>query len=72
MRGSLFLLAPLVGAAVLDSRNSIDQCPGYKATNVNEQGLRFTADLTLNGDPCNAYGDDLQDLKLLVEYQDGQ
>ncbi|KAJ6121091.1 Glycoside hydrolase family 31 [Penicillium sp. IBT 18751x] len=70
MRLSLFLFAPLVGAAVLNHQDNIDQCPGYKAVNFNDQGLKFTADLTLNGDPCNAYGDDLQDLKLLVEYQD--
>ncbi|KAJ5204969.1 alpha/beta-glucosidase agdC [Penicillium cinerascens] len=55
-RTTLLTLAPL--------------CPGYKAINANKQGLSFTADLTLNGDPCNAYGEDLQDLKLLVEYQD--
>lgn len=72
MRTTLLTLAPLVGAAILNSRDNPDQCPGYRATNANEQGLSFTADLTLNGDPCNAYGEDLQDLKLLVEYQDGQ
>jgi alpha-glucosidase len=71
MRVSFLLLAPLVGAAVSNSRDSLEQCPGYKAVNVDEQSLSFRADLTLNGDPCDAYGDDLQDLKLLVEYQDG-
>lgn len=71
MRRSL-LLAPLVGAAFLESRfNKPDDCPGYQALNVKEQVSSLTADLVLNGDPCNAYGEDLQNLKLLVEYQTG-
>lgn len=72
MRGLLLLLAPLVGAAVLETRSDISACPGYKASNINEQGSSLTADLILNGEPCNAYGEDLQNLKLLVEYQTGQ
>lgn len=72
MRGSLLLLAPLVGAAVLESRfNSPDECPGYQALNVKEQGSSLTADLVLHDGPCNVYGEDLQNLKLLVEYQTG-
>lgn len=72
MRGSLLLVAPLVGVAVLGTRSDISECPGYKALNINEQGSSLRADLVLNGDPCNAYGEDLQNLKLLMEYQTGQ
>lgn len=70
MFGSL-LLASLVGASSLGSRSSISECTGYQPLNVNEKGSYLTADLILNGDPCNAYGEDLQSLKLLVEYQTG-
>jgi alpha-glucosidase len=47
-------------------------CPGYKATNVQDSGAELTADLTLAGTACNLYGKDLKDLKLQVEYQNGQ
>jgi alpha-glucosidase len=57
----------------LDSRQSelLDTCPGYTASNVKNDGSTVTADLTLAGTACNAYGKDLSDLKLLVEYQTG-
>jgi alpha-glucosidase len=71
MKGALFLLAPLVGAAVLESTSQIDSCPGYKATNVKQLGQRLTADLNLAGEACNTYGKDLPNLKLLVEAQTG-
>lgn len=51
---------------------SVDDCPGYKASNVQQGDGKITADLTLAGDTCNAYGDDLTDLRLLVEYQTKQ
>ncbi|KAK1139361.1 hypothetical protein N8T08_000812 [Aspergillus melleus] len=69
MLGSLLLLAPLAGAAVIGSRADSQDCPGYKASNVREKGNSLTADLTLAGKPCNSYGTDLKHLKLLVEYQ---
>lgn len=72
MRGSLLLLlAPLVGAALLESRGSPEECPGYKVVNVREQGHSFEADLTIAGDHCDVYGTDLENLKLFVEYQTG-
>lgn len=67
----LFFLAPLVGAAVLGSSSQLDDCPGYKASNVKQLGQTLTADLKLAGDPCNTYGSDLPNLKLLVEAQTG-
>ena len=51
---------------------SIDKCPGYKASNVQKSTGKLTADLTLAGDACSAYGYDLKDLRLLVEYQSGE
>lgn len=48
---------------------SIESCPGYKASNIQKTTGKLTADLTLAGDACNAYGTDLKDLRLLVEYQ---
>lgn len=71
MLGSLFVLVPLVGAAAIRSEASHHDCPGYKASNVKKDTNSLTADLTLAGSPCNSYGTDLRDLKLLVEYQTG-
>lgn len=51
---------------------SIDSCPGYAATDVQSTDNSLTASLSLAGDACNIYGDDAQDLKLLVEYQSGK
>ena len=65
---SLFiLLGVLTGARAA----SIDDCPGYTATNVVESASGLTADLNLAGPACNVYGYDLGELKLLVEYQTG-
>lgn len=46
-------------------------CPGYKASNVQQTDSSVTADLTLAGTACNIYGKDLTDLKFLAEYQTG-
>jgi alpha-glucosidase len=45
------------------------KCPGYTASNVVTTDWSLKADLKLNGAKCNAYGDDLEELKLEVEYQ---
>ncbi|KAL4795719.1 glycosyl hydrolases family 31-domain-containing protein [Aspergillus venezuelensis] len=68
MLGSLLFL-PVVGAAAIGPRAGNQSCPGYRASNVHESTNTLTADLTLAGEPCNSYGTDLRDLKLLVEYQ---
>lgn len=44
-------------------------CPGYKASNIKETNTGLTADLTLAGDACTVYGNDIHDLQLSVEYQ---
>ena len=51
---------------------SVDDCPGYVASNVVQTATGLTADLTIAGSACNIYGYDLGALKLLVEYQTGK
>jgi alpha-glucosidase len=51
--------------------SSLGDCPGYSASNVQNDGSRVTADLSLAGTACSVYGEDLTDLKLEVEYQTG-
>ncbi|OJD33657.1 alpha-glucosidase [Diplodia corticola] len=80
-RPTAMLLDPLLLVAALgtacaagtisprQSPAAADSCPGYTASNVVDAGTTLTADLSLAGAPCNAYGDDLTDLKLTVEYQ---
>lgn len=70
----LWLIAALstpCAAGTVSVRQS-SACPGYAASNVVDSGTTLTADLSLAGAPCNAYGDDLTDLKLSVEYQTGK
>ncbi|KAF1968176.1 hypothetical protein BU23DRAFT_592236 [Bimuria novae-zelandiae CBS 107.79] len=54
---------------VVHQAGSLDSCPGYVASNVQDDGTKLTADLSLAGAACNAYGKDLTNLKLEVEYQ---
>ncbi|KAK5144273.1 hypothetical protein LTR04_001631, partial [Oleoguttula sp. CCFEE 6159] len=67
-------LSPSIDAApslvpAITAPNAQDICPGYKASGVVQTSQGFTADLTLAGAPCNAYGNDIVDLTLAVEYQ---
>jgi alpha-glucosidase len=63
--------APSVTPNVLDTTapNAQDVCPGYKASNVKETSDGLIADLTLAGNECNVYGNDISELVLSVEYQ---
>ncbi|RSL69659.1 hypothetical protein CEP54_002139 [Fusarium duplospermum] len=67
MAMSLFIYLSLFMAAAIAA--SIDACPGYSASNIEETADGLTADLTLLGEPCNVYGIDASELKLVVEYQ---
>jgi alpha-glucosidase len=58
-------------ANILTRRAAVESCPGYTASNVVTTESSLTADLTLAGAACNAYSDDIKDLKLVVEYQTG-
>lgn len=56
------------GAALVAGQNA-STCPGYSASNVQQNANGLTAYLTLAGEACNAYGTDLPNLTLTVEYQ---
>ncbi|KAI1867510.1 hypothetical protein JX265_007312 [Neoarthrinium moseri] len=60
---SFIFLAFLTGAVRAAS------CPGYRASNIVKTTGVLAADLTLSGNACNVYGQDIIDLRLLVEYQ---
>ena len=64
-------LPALATELVTRQSSPLESCPGYAASNVQDDGARVTADLALSGTACNVYGDDLTDLKLEVEYQTG-
>lgn len=66
----LFWLGAALGTTAVLAQG-ISSCPGYAAANVKHYKKAITADLTLDGSPCNAYGNDIKDLKLLVEHQTG-
>ncbi|KAK0248374.1 hypothetical protein B0A54_17123 [Friedmanniomyces endolithicus] len=78
--GAVLAVSSLVSASpvpTLLSRQSNDTadvsaCPGYKAGNVQTSDTGLTASLSLAGTACNAYGTDLTDLILTVEYQANQ
>jgi alpha-glucosidase len=71
---SLALIAAIASVDVLvkAQNGNIENCPGYRASNVTSTGSTLTADLTLSGPACDAYGTDLTDLRLTVEYQTGR
>lgn len=50
----------------------LEKCPGYSASNVEVTDSSITADLTLAGDACDAYGTDLEELTLEVTYETGE
>ncbi|KAJ5645391.1 Glycoside hydrolase family 31 [Penicillium longicatenatum] len=57
--------------ANIDDPQAIDAqtaCPGYKATDIHHDSSGLTATLKLAGDPCNAYGNDVDSLDLSIKY----
>ncbi|KAJ9620483.1 hypothetical protein H2203_007689 [Taxawa tesnikishii (nom. ined.)] len=63
--------APSLTPAIYDPKAPDAQaiCPGYQASNFVNTTQGFTADLTIAGEDCSAYGNDIVDLTLVVEYQ---
>lgn len=59
---------PVLGAAIQQRQATRESCPGYSASNVQTTSTGLTADLTLAGAACNVFGDDVRDLRLLVNY----
>jgi len=73
MRGaSIFLGWAAAVAPSVVVAGSVDSCPGYDAGAIVVSRSSLTASLSLAGDACNAYGQDIDHLKLLVEYQTGK
>lgn len=75
----LVALGSLVGAIPAALRQHVSRssnsnsCTGYTASNVKTDDSSLTADLHFGDQSsCNLFGEDLKDLKLLVEYQTGQ
>ena len=68
MAFGFLLFALLTGAALAQFSRPAAQCPGYRAINVVRSDSYLTANLTLIGN-CSSHGSDIQDLRLLVEYQ---
>jgi alpha-glucosidase len=74
---SVFTIPPSadVGADLIanikdpEAVNAQAVCPGYKAAQLEEGPRGLSAVLTLAGEPCNAYGNDVGVLNLKVEYQ---
>lgn len=62
----------LASSAILVAGQNLTTCPGYSASNVQQNANGLTADLSLAGEACNAYGTDLPNLTLTVEYQSGE
>jgi hypothetical protein len=60
------------GAALSRRQATRDSCPGYSASGVIQTATGLTADLTLAGAACNVYGNDIQNLKLTVNYDSGK
>lgn len=69
----LGLAGAVSGAAIAirQQTGSLEACPGYSASNVQTTTSGLTADLSLAGPACNAYGTDIQDLTLAVNYDSG-
>jgi alpha-glucosidase len=67
----MMLLPALLAFASYAASAAVDSCPGYAASNVVKTTNSLTASLSLAGDACNAYGDDIANLTLLVEFQSG-
>jgi alpha-glucosidase len=56
----------------IDDPQAVDAqavCPGYKTSGLQQGDRGLSATLTLAGAPCNAYGIDIEELDLSVEYQ---
>jgi alpha-glucosidase len=79
--GAVLLLARLAAAGLVRREQGdlaypdyglLQACPGYEVSNVRTTSSGLTADLTLAGAACNAYGDDLESLRLEVTYETGE
>lgn len=62
-------LAAGVSSRALSLRQSgVEESPGYDARNVQVTGTGLTADLALAGPATNSYGNDIENLRVVVNY----
>ncbi|CCC05346.1 hypothetical protein SMACR_08660 [Sordaria macrospora] len=59
----------LLSVLSIASAAPLATCPGYRVTNVQSGDSYLVADLTLAGNKCNIYSEDITNLRLTVEYQ---
>ncbi|KAI8943130.1 hypothetical protein NX059_001161 [Plenodomus lindquistii] len=69
LQASILLLASFGQWAWSVPPKRADNCPGYRASNVQRGDSSLSADLTLAGTECNVHGQDLRDLKFVAEWQ---
>lgn len=67
LSGTTYVLPNIADPAAVNAQTA---CPGYTASQLEENERGLTAVLTLAGAPCNVYGTDIDVLSLKVEYQD--
>lgn len=73
----MLLLGALVpvfaaGGSNFSKHNSpLTDCPGYRVGHVSSTPSAVSAELTLAGEACNVYRDDLRNLILEVTYETG-
>ncbi|OAX43109.1 hypothetical protein K503DRAFT_779399, partial [Rhizopogon vinicolor AM-OR11-026] len=70
--GTLYALAPAVFGGLLPNATysmNITDCPGYTLGSLQESVIGLTAQLSLAGPECNAFGLDISDLTIEVTYQ---
>jgi hypothetical protein len=63
---------PILGALLCSAfaaADTIDDCKGYRVAKVHKTKSSIEADLHLIGKGCAAYGPDIENLTLLVEFQ---
>lgn len=48
--------------------NAQSACPGYKASDIKQTSHSLVATLTLAGDACNVYGNDVDSLDISIDY----
>jgi hypothetical protein len=71
MAFTLFLQFLFAASALGQLPRLAAQCPGYRATNIVQGDSYLTADLLLIGN-CSSHSKDIENLRLLVEYQTGK
>ncbi|KAJ6533997.1 glycoside hydrolase family 31 protein [Mycena vulgaris] len=51
---------------------NVSSCPGYILSSLEENNIGLTAELSLAGTPCNAFGNDIANLTIQVTYESDQ